>query len=596
MEVTKENVFSEAVPSLRSALSSAAFVAVDLEMTGIHAPTRADRPDRFDDAAERYAKLRAAAAAYRTVQFGVCAMRWDAADAKYEATSFNALCWPRAQKFTVDAGAMEFLVEHGFNWQELVTRGLTYSDQRSERRLRDQLQAELDGGRERVVIARADDAKFIEGVGAKVTAWLALGDEDATAAAAPPAELLLDPCPNRFLKRAVYEMLEVSFKGKLTVEKADSYKEGALRLLRGVDEAAAAAATAARWEAIDRQCELNALWVELVRSGKPLVVHNGLADVAYMFHHFQQPLPELVEDFKTLVAETFPGGVYDTKHVASLPQIEAYGFTRGMPLADVAGSSDGGAVGGGAEGGAQGPEVAPPLRQQVNCPLPIATHATLSPRYGEANNGGSACHEAGFDAWQTAYVFASYLRLLHAATLPAGETPISLFKVEPPLTLAAEHVGRLALPRRDFPYLSLRGDDPLEDQSNVFVITGTVPLAPQPAAGGQDAQESEVPADGEASVAAVAAAQTPVPMPRSPQEASRAAFGLGLGRWDAFWRPTGEFVLALQDRSKLEGAAELLLRRLGWEVVPLPEYRAQQRSSAAAAGTPGSSRKRRREE
>ena len=403
MEVTKENVFSEAVPSLRSALSSAAFVAVDLEMTGIHAPTRADRPDRFDDAAERYAKLRAAAAAYRTVQFGVCAMRWDAADAKYEATSFNALCWPRAQKFTVDAGAMEFLVEHGFNWQELVTRGLTYSDQRSERRLRDQLQAELDGGRERVVIARADDAKFIEGVGAKVTAWLALGDEDATAAAAPPAELLLDPCPNRFLKRAVYEMLGVSFKGKLTVEKADSYKEGALRLLRGVDEAAAAAATAARWEAIDRQCELNALWVELVRSGKPLVVHNGLADVAYMFHHFQQPLPELVEDFKTLVAETFPGGVYDTKHVASLPQIEAYGFTRGMPLgeayqtasqktstgtprlatrwldtptsaADVAGSSDGGAVGGGAEGGAQGPEVAPPLRQQVNCPLPIATH------------------------------------------------------------------------------------------------------------------------------------------------------------------------------------------------------------------------------
>lgn len=186
------------------------------------------------------------------------------------------------------------------------------------------------------------------------------------------------------------------------------------------------------------------------------------------------------------------------------------------------------------------------------CPARAARAATLSPRYGEANNGGSACHEAGFDAWQTAYVFASYLRLLHAATLPAGETPISLFKVEPPLTLAAEHVGRLALPRRDFPYLSLRGDDPLEDQSNVFVITGTVPLAPQPAAGGQDAQESEVPADGEASVAAVAAAQTPVPMPRSPQEASRAAFGLGLGRWDAFWRPTGEFVLALQDRSKLE--------------------------------------------
>lgn len=60
-----------------------------------------------------------------------------------------------------------------------------------------------------------------------------------------------------------------------------------------------------------------ALVMEAMRdSGKPAVAHNLRFDLAFSLQQFAEPLPKTWEQFKRLVPKWFPGGVFDTKHVA----------------------------------------------------------------------------------------------------------------------------------------------------------------------------------------------------------------------------------------------------------------------------------------
>eukprot|EP00983_Pelagomonas_calceolata_P122146 1160879-Pelagomonas_calceolata.AAC.5 len=52
---------------------------------------------------------------------------------------------------------------------------------------------------------------------------------------------------------------------------------------------------------------------------RPAVGHNCLFDIMFMMAAFVDPrLPRHWDDAKKLVAAWFPGGIYDTKHLASL--------------------------------------------------------------------------------------------------------------------------------------------------------------------------------------------------------------------------------------------------------------------------------------
>ncbi|KAJ1719824.1 hypothetical protein LPJ53_005477 [Coemansia erecta] len=57
------------------------------------------------------------------------------------------------------------------------------------------------------------------------------------------------------------------------------------------------------------------VFLDIVRRRVPLVIHNGLFDLMYIYQAFLGPLPDSYQSFVYDLSEMFPGGIYDTKHI-----------------------------------------------------------------------------------------------------------------------------------------------------------------------------------------------------------------------------------------------------------------------------------------
>ncbi|KAI8866124.1 hypothetical protein GQ42DRAFT_181510 [Ramicandelaber brevisporus] len=72
----------------------------------------------------------------------------------------------------------------------------------------------------------------------------------------------------------------------------------------------------------DTSDTMRGLFSALANSGKPLVVHNGLHDLMFLWHAFIGKLPSNLDTMAAELATKFKGGIYDTKHIAHVVDLE----------------------------------------------------------------------------------------------------------------------------------------------------------------------------------------------------------------------------------------------------------------------------------
>lgn len=344
-------------------LPTAAFVAIDEEMTGISIQNRRHPKDKTPT--EQYPELKQAAERYAIIQLGVSLFHNK--NGVWESRSYNFYLFPSEREVVLNPSTIQFLKQHNMSFDIWMKEGIPYQTGQQaaislqkfvEHQKRKQAESETPQTpatvqstvRRSIELRRLEDIQFFAQTMAALREWLDGVHENGG------TSFLLPPC-NSFLRRALYESIEKEYPS-LELESAGQAFPNQIRVWRltpeekvarklllektawenlvcdqiGLWRVFEALARVCRGEELDRSSVLFAnsfndinwsktgsVFAEdsIVRGKIPLVVHNGFMDLCFLLSHFHSiKLPDKLSSCKELIRSYFPM-VYDTKVMAT---------------------------------------------------------------------------------------------------------------------------------------------------------------------------------------------------------------------------------------------------------------------------------------
>ncbi|NXP46707.1 PNDC1 ribonuclease, partial [Heliornis fulica] len=296
MEVGALN-FEGLLPSLRDRVARAAFLALDMEFSGLFSTlSQSNEPSMFDSPAERYQKARQSVQRFTTAQFGLAIFSNENSN-KYVVHSYNFFLLPSMLgvsdvEFTLSASSIQFLSHYGFDYNKFLKDGIPYMNEVQEKILSQNLLADrwkVTGALDREVLKKAID---------EVTSWIAAAQEEETMTLQDLSSYQM-LVVQLTLRQALQNVWTQPLAGKKVMVKKVSpqhrqllensphdcfQKELVLLSARGFTN----------------------LFHVLVKARKPLVGHNMLMDLMHLHDKFYRPLPESYEEFKRNIHDLFP--------------------------------------------------------------------------------------------------------------------------------------------------------------------------------------------------------------------------------------------------------------------------------------------------
>ena len=429
------------------------------------------KEEYLDDAQERYSKLRESSHQYVINQFGLSCFTQDKSSREggWVAKTFNLYVFPepisrdaQSRKFLCDSGSLSFLASNGFDFSKWITKGIPFMPAKEKE---DRIKAALSTYSER----KSSKEPIVPNDKAYQDFAALFATQLQTFLSGTDTSFLTDEM-NSFKRLLAYQEIErLKLGATLFIKRIDtSNGYGKLQLTRGSEDEVRAlqeADVAQQVEKINSSAAFTRVLEAMRASGKPAVGHNCNFDVAYLLAIVEKSLPRQWEDYKLLVKDWFPGGIYDTKHIArQVPEV----FKGWTGLGDCFKYLT--------EEGNEGYERAKLLLAQAGeADLPKLHHATGFTKY-ENIEAGSLAHEAGYDAFMTAAVFARLAPLVQAkASASTAISQVSFDQELDPLSPLRSYMGRLNTMKTDMPYTNLYGPDPLLARPNLFFISAVPP-------------------------------------------------------------------------------------------------------------------------
>eukprot|EP00039_Didymoeca_costata_P010148 m.136068 g.136068 ORF g.136068 m.136068 type:complete len:571 (+) comp14722_c0_seq5:1490-3202(+) len=343
VEVTSEN-FEESFKLFSGCLQDAAFVSIDLEMTGIQLGAEAAFK-RTDSPQDRYKKMKDVASHYSVIQVGLTLFcPKNDATFSFEACPFTFYVFPTergSSEIRLNGSTVTFLNKHGMDWVKWIRNGVPYVNKNLEEKLNTKLtnfkskiaekskkdtassptknESKAESGdkppakRQKVLLNTDSDRLFVNNAIANLQTWL---DRDC-----PEGKYDLPEC-NGFLRRAMHERLDDLGLGKEFRRETRDRKYIAV-FRENEDERAKrdAEMLEAEEKSFVAKCGFRRVFTKLVDSRLPLIGHNLLYDILFVFHSFQGPLPDTLQEFKVQVNALFPC-ILDTKYISTFRKVK----------------------------------------------------------------------------------------------------------------------------------------------------------------------------------------------------------------------------------------------------------------------------------
>ncbi|XP_048154230.1 poly(A)-specific ribonuclease PNLDC1 isoform X2 [Corvus hawaiiensis] len=424
MEVGAEG-FARRLPRLRRRILRAAFVALDMEFTGLHSTSvQNNEPSLFDSPAERYVKARQSVQRFTLVQLGLAIFSKENSS-KYVVHSYNFFLFPstlgiRDLEFTLSASSIQFLSHYGFDYNKFLKDGIPYMNEVQEKILRQRLLA----GTWKVCSTSNADRDVLKKAIDEVTSWIAVAKEEDT--------MILQDLNGD-------HVLEVQLVLRQALENVWTEPLGDKKVMvKKVSPEHRQLLENSSYDHCQKKLILLSargftnLFQILVKANKPLVGHNMFMDLMHLHDKFYRPLPESYEEFKRNIHNLFPV-IIDTKTVTKSVQKKCL-FPRVSSLL----------------------EVYAVLCSNLNPkgpPCPVIALASGCSRYAEKKSP----HEAGYDAFLCGSVLLMSAHLLLCrSTDDAVEADPSFSQY---LTVLAEHVNKVNFIRGGVSSINFSGED-----------------------------------------------------------------------------------------------------------------------------------------
>ncbi|RPB13962.1 ribonuclease CAF1 [Morchella conica CCBAS932] len=315
MNISRSN-FADNLPEIVDQINKSYFVTFDLELSGIHTGSKNSVQGRRQTLQERYKEIKEAAERFQVIQFGICIVSVDKNENKYILRPYNFNVSPISEnkfglnrEYTVQASALEFLAEHNFNFNTQLISGVRYLSHDEEKQIIDREDRLASEPKEDISVDE-QSKQFVADFKQNIQEWL----DDPN----PLYDFLNittpSQCMNGYQKRLVHQIVRAEFPSLATIGKptfvqvvkndpaADKFKREERRAKFDKD--------------LQKAIGLRHLIDALFKSKKPLVGHNLITDLVYLYQCFIGNLPDTEKEFAAIIHAAFPV-VLDTKYVAT---------------------------------------------------------------------------------------------------------------------------------------------------------------------------------------------------------------------------------------------------------------------------------------